>query len=78
MNAQIIADALENGFWYSHATEMVNISRAKQGLQNVGILSVRNCAQRMIPIRTAIGKSKQGSSGQESPWTKARLQCITQ
>ena len=24
MNAQIIADGLENGFSYSHATEMVN------------------------------------------------------
>ena len=30
MNAQIIADALENGFLYSHAIEMVNISRSKQ------------------------------------------------
>ena len=35
MNAQIIADALENGFSYSHATEMVNISRANQGLQHL-------------------------------------------
>ena len=68
MNTQIIADALENGFWYSHATEIVNISRSKQGLQHVGIPSVCNCAQRMNPIRTAIGKSKQGSSDPESTW----------
>ena len=78
MNAQIIADDLENGFSYSHATEMVNISCAKQGLQHLGILSVHDCAQIMNPIRTAIGKSKQGSSDPESPWTKSRLQWITQ
>ena len=78
MNAQIIADALENGFLYSHATDMVSISRAKQGLQHVGISSVCNCVQRMKPIRTEIGKSKQGSSDPESPWDKARLQWIRQ
>ena len=61
-NAQIIADALENGFLYSHAAEMVNVSRAKQGLQHMLIFSVRNCTQRMNPMRTAIGKLKQGSS----------------
>ena len=77
MNTQIIADALESGFSYSHSTEMVNISHAKQGYQNVGILSIRNCAQRMNPIMTAIGKSKQGSSDPESPWAKARLQRMT-
>ena len=38
MNAQIIDDALENGFSYSHAKETVNISCAKQGLQHVGIV----------------------------------------
>ena len=57
---------------------MVNISRAKQGLQHVGISSFCNCAHIINPIRTTIGKSKQGSSHPESPWSKARLHWITQ
>ena len=76
--AQIVADAHEDGFSFVSCTETLNKYLLENDLDFVTTSQVQGVIKRLEPDASAIEKAKQGSSDPESPWAKARVQWIVQ
>lgn len=76
---QLVADLIEDGNSFTHATHLLNEHRREEGISNfVGRSTVYQAAQRLKPKVTAIAKRQQGSLNLESNWCQANYGWATQ
>ena len=78
IEAQIVADACEDGFSFVSCTEILNECLLENDLDFATTSQVQGIIKHLQPDVSAIEKAKQGSSDLESPWAKARVQWIMQ
>eukprot|EP00978_Attheya_sp_CCMP212_P008684 scaffold20425_cov45-Attheya_sp.AAC.2 len=71
-DAQIVADAIEDGMSIRLTTMLVNLHRQEQGLSAYTKAPIIHIMKKMKPIVTKIKITKQGSRDANSPWAKAR------
>ena len=76
--AQIIADAVEDG-WSEHQAVVITNKYLLENAQDfITYNQLRSLIQCMKPIVSAVKKAKQGSSDPDAPWSKARYNWIFQ
>jgi hypothetical protein len=76
--AQIIADAYEDGFSIKATTQIVNMYLLDKNIPFVTCSAVYGLIKRLNPKISAVEKAKQGSSDPNSNWAKARVCWISQ
>ena len=76
--AQIIADGIEGGLSINGTWQNVNQHRLEGGLELLSESAVVSTIRRLKPKLKRVKRRKQGSTGPNSPWSRARLEWTTQ
>ena len=76
--AQIIADCLEDGYGLRMTTNMVNEYCRSQNLPSFTIGPVHTAFGKLKPKVCRVKKRPQGSTDPNAPWSRARLNWVTQ
>jgi hypothetical protein len=79
IEAQIIADAIEDYLGIRSATQLVNEHRKQQNLVAITKSAVEGLIKRLNPMVQKVERKKQGSGkGVDTPWARARNNWVTQ
>ena len=77
VEAQILADCLENGQSLNKAMIVVNTHCSRNGVKCVSKSVLRRLIKEMKPIKCQLEKKKQGSRDKTSKWARARMNWVT-